>query len=863
MKIVNHIINLTTSATLDFIDTDDLAVSGWFYRDLATTDDTILAKRNGIVNTDTGYILYLDDSTDKLTFEVSDGTDEYQLESATTFTATGWNHFEVIWDENSAANSEIYINGKADSATDTGTIVNVGDFTNALTLAIGAESDAGNPFDGLLDDLKIYRYARSAAEVLNDYNRGLAVRLGDAPEYSGNAPVGWWNFDAGSINNQDTTLKGCWNFNEASGSALDCSGNGNTGSITGATRTNINGVLGESSIATNSALSFDGSGDWVDVGSGTTLAPSAVSVSAWIKTTSTAEMFVVSKKGRTHGGWHAYSLYVGSPSAGKVAARIQQSSAPAFIDFNTTTTVHDGNWHYITLTFGTDFIGRIYIDGVLSATSSSGSAIYYHNLTSIAYIGASRYCAAGNDCAADTTESSFVGTIDEVRIYNRALSASEVYSHYLSGRAKDKGVSSSTTLANNNDGQLNGPTWRRASDCKVGKCLEFDGTNDYVNAGDPAGGELDFSTGDFSIAGWALADVDNQGDNIIAKRAATGNGFEILSDATDGSLNFAATSCSNVDAGATLTFNDNVWHHFVVARSGTTVATYLDGLPGATGTCSADLSSTASFYIGAQSDGTNFWDGRIDDVRAFNYALSQKQIMQIYNRAKPVAHYKFDEGAGITAYDESDYNNDGTLTNFPTDGTNWVTGKFGKALALATDDYISAADSNSTSITGSATISAWIYRSTTGTEQTIVGKWDETTAANKKSYRLFLDSSNKLALSLSDDGTDTDSTTTQDTATLTDTGAWHHVEAVYTSGASPSVVLYLDGKTAAATTTGTLPQSIHDNASLLYTGAHQGTSAVGNFWGGRLDDIRLYNYARSAAEVLVDYNGGLAASFGN
>ncbi|MBI4091257.1 hypothetical protein HY419_00730, partial [candidate division WWE3 bacterium] len=69
----------------DSIDSD-FALSGWFYRDSATTDDTIIAKRDGLASGDTGYIVYIDDSTDKVTLEVSDGTDEYSLESSSTFT---------------------------------------------------------------------------------------------------------------------------------------------------------------------------------------------------------------------------------------------------------------------------------------------------------------------------------------------------------------------------------------------------------------------------------------------------------------------------------------------------------------------------------------------------------------------------------------------------------------------------------------------------------------------------------------------------------------------------------------------------------------------------------------------------------
>ena len=164
-------VSVADNTALDFGDTADLTLTGWFYRNSATTDDTLIAKRNGIASGDTGYILYLDDATDQLIFEMSDGTDEYSLTSVSTFTTPGWYHYTIIWDQDSAVNSEIYVNGVADSATDTGTIGNIGDLSNALTFRVGAESDDGNPFDGKIDEVRVYNRVLLATEVAALYNQ--------------------------------------------------------------------------------------------------------------------------------------------------------------------------------------------------------------------------------------------------------------------------------------------------------------------------------------------------------------------------------------------------------------------------------------------------------------------------------------------------------------------------------------------------------------------------------------------------------------------------------------------------------------------------------------------------------------------
>jgi hypothetical protein len=158
---------------IDLSSSDDLTLSGWFNRDTATSDDTVIAKRSGVAAGDTGYIVYIDDANDTVIFEISDGTDEYQLESSTTLTSTGWNHFAVVWDQDSASASEIYINGKDDDATDTGTIGNV-DAVDTGNLRVGTETDGDNPFDGQIDEVKVWNYALTSEQVKIDYTSGAA-----------------------------------------------------------------------------------------------------------------------------------------------------------------------------------------------------------------------------------------------------------------------------------------------------------------------------------------------------------------------------------------------------------------------------------------------------------------------------------------------------------------------------------------------------------------------------------------------------------------------------------------------------------------------------------------------------------------
>jgi hypothetical protein len=223
------------NSALDVGTSTDVALSGWFSRESFTTDDTIIAKRSGITAGDTGYILYIDDATDQLIFEVSDGTDEYSLTSISTFTTAGWNHFVVVWDQDSAPGSELFINGVANTATDAGTIGNIDDLSNAVAFRVGAESDAGNPFDGKLDEIREYNRTLSTGEIQSLYDQGGGTRV--------NSSVS----NAQGSGRLDSGLAGYWRLDDGSGtSATDSSSGGNTGSPTsgGYTGTTPNAGMG-------------------------------------------------------------------------------------------------------------------------------------------------------------------------------------------------------------------------------------------------------------------------------------------------------------------------------------------------------------------------------------------------------------------------------------------------------------------------------------------------------------------------------------------------------------------------------------------------------------------------------------------
>jgi cysteine-rich repeat protein len=209
-------------------DRQDFTITAWVNRSSFSGKHTIVAKKSGSGVSAAGYMLWIDDATDTLQFAASDGTDDYTLRSTSTFNAAGWRHVAVVWDENSAAGTELYVNGVADNATDTGTIGSVNDLSNSVSLRIGSESDAERSFHGRIDDVRIYRRALDPSEILalaqgNKATGSGTYTLGSALDINGNLQIFGGTIDV-SAANKTINLAGNMNiqggFTKGSGTVI-------------------------------------------------------------------------------------------------------------------------------------------------------------------------------------------------------------------------------------------------------------------------------------------------------------------------------------------------------------------------------------------------------------------------------------------------------------------------------------------------------------------------------------------------------------------------------------------------------------------------------------------------------------------
>jgi hypothetical protein len=191
-----------------------------------------------------------------------------------------------------------------------------------------------------------------------------------------------------------------YGFNEGTGATVsDASGNGNTGTVSGATWSTAGRFGG--------ALSFNGSNNWVTVADAASLDLSTgMTLEAWVNPTSPTGWRTVILKEQP--GGLVYSLYA-SNGANRPSGHVFTS---AEMDTQGTAVLQANTWTHLAVTYdGTTL--RLFVNGVEASNKAVSGSI----------VGSSGVLRIGGNAVWGEY---FSGLIDEVRIYNRALSTVEI-----------------------------------------------------------------------------------------------------------------------------------------------------------------------------------------------------------------------------------------------------------------------------------------------------------------------------------------------------------------------------------------------------------------------------------------------------
>ena len=441
--------------------------------------------------------------------------------------------------------------------------------------------------------------------------------------------VGYWPFDNSSI---------------SGAAAYDRSGNSNNGTLTGTPTIGVSGKIGQ-------AIGLSGSSQYVSVTNKSPFAfttNSNFTLSTWVNlnSVSSGSGMGVALLGKYFLGGN-FSGYTLRTTTGSNGVTFTSNAATTFTG---AITLSSNTWYHIVYV-RTSSAQYLYANGVQIG--------YKGSLDTITDASSSNF-NIGFDGQTSGGPTYTNGTIDDVRVYNRALSANEVFVLYnsASGFFKtsiktpdnkgligywklDDGAGSYANDAsgNGNKGTLiNSPTWVNG---KIGKALSFNGSNQNVTCGTKTTSiPLTFSVwvkpnswgtqtallGYDDISGSGRAGLESQGiSNTLTLwfQSTAGNYVAWwVSPPSNGQWTLVTGVIGGTSSG------DGIIYYNGIAQS---ASFHNSGSPSSlTGLCG----------IGALSENAYYYNGLIDDVRIYKRALSSTEVSNLYNTTNKTATTK-------------------------------------------------------------------------------------------------------------------------------------------------------------------------------------------------------------------------------
>jgi len=244
--------------------------------------------------------------------------------------------------------------------------------------------------------------------------------------------------------------------------------------------------------------------------------------------------------------------------------------------------------------------------------------------------------------------STFKGLIDEVGIYNRALSQTEIQSIInagSSGKCKPVATNPAANLVGfwtgdgdfrdfageDQNGTNSGVTFKVG---KVGQSFNFTADPQNVSIPDSAA----MRPANFTVEAWTKSTNNGGVRHIFAKTLGTGTSDSYVLWVENGNLNGSIcstpSSCLQIGTSAP---NTGEWHHLALTfdDASDTLRIFIDGVQATSGTTAISIGyDTHPVLIGADYGNESIfdsWNGLIDEVSFYNRALTQPEIAAVYN----------------------------------------------------------------------------------------------------------------------------------------------------------------------------------------------------------------------------------------
>ncbi len=328
------------------------------------------------------------------------GTDK-RVTSVTSIPLNQWTHIAGTW--RAGDSIKVYINGALDN---TFSDASLAAFTNtdSAFVGIGRLDELGGAqqqFNGEIDEVETFSRVLTAAEIGDIYNAGSGGKCKPSPSLPN--VTAWWPAE-GNANNipnisHNGTLQGGVTFAPGKvGQAFTFDG-------TGAVNIPNQGTTGD--------LNFQGSDFTLD---------------AWVRFADTLVAGEYAAIFQNYSGLSLYALYIDGNNRANFLFRDFNGN---IVDVSGTTTLNDGLWHHVA-GVRTDKTGRIYVDGVEENNATNPLVNVVQIICQYAHIGGGN---SGTDFCSEVLADAgfFTGQIDEVELFRRSLTATQVEAIYVAG----------------------------------------------------------------------------------------------------------------------------------------------------------------------------------------------------------------------------------------------------------------------------------------------------------------------------------------------------------------------------------------------------------------------------------------------
>ncbi len=809
--------------------TNPFSIAGWFrHPSTASGIQTILSKYNGTA----GYKVWMD-SGGHICFGIDDSATWGPKDSAcsaATYIDSTWHQFEAVRD----TGLSVYIDGTL-VGSKSPPLSASGSLSSSSVVYIGSDTNSSNWWNGSLDEIYIYPYARSASQVKTDYGgpQTASVLGSQIPDPLANGLVGYWKMD------------------EATGSAtLDSSGNSNTGTWYGS------GTVHQTAGKFGNGGNFNGVDDYVSVADNDTLAQTnqkALTISYWINPTNINNGDAVISKCNNGSIYDcSYGLDFHGPNLRFTLG--QSNGTISALETNSSLTATTGQWYHVAAVYDGSKM-YLYLNGSLNSSATT-SITGITNSSTLLYL--------GSGYNGSVPYRFMNGRLDDVRIYNRALSPAEIRQLYNWAPGPvvyykfDEGTGTSTNDSSGNgntgtfvgnmqwkSGKYGDSVWTAADNdnsfIRMLKSPQLSGayTIDYWIKFDSA----------FPCCSWDNSSIQSAVNQGLQLTHYMGTEFILYHNYNGGSY--------LADWSGHAAIDDKLWHHVALTYNGTSTAEFfIDGKSQGTRSINPPVWNTSP-GTSVLFQYANNASASVDDYRIYNYARTPAQIIQDMNGGHPapgspvgsaIVGYNFNEATGSTLNNTGSLGSTAAATASATTAWN-LNGKFDSALqydgtsAYASTPNLALLAGNGVNYT-QASWDGWFNPTGSAASRTLLIKPNEfslTTDANSKANCAVYSSGSWQTAAVS--------------ASALPLGSWSHVLCTYDSS---NINVYINGVLSGTTAqTGAITSSNTTGLNLGWNGAGSG------YFSGLMDDVKIYTFPLTSDQAQIEYNHGLSQVLGS